>query len=177
MGLDILDEIERIEKTIGKLSDVQKVLLATDGSVTTILEVLNGDVKIKTLKQKLIEADEKIAHGLGIKKGDLVNYRVVVIESDMPLIHATSFIPIKRLYDDFKEDLTKADIPIGKLLKKYNIEARREIEYIDVKRPDEELMQIFKIDSPMLTRTYNIIHKEEVLIRITETFPSTFNKG
>lgn len=177
MGLDILHEIERIEKTIGKLSDVQKVLLATDGSVTTILEVLNGDVKIKTLKQKLIEADEKTAHGLGIKKGDLVNYRVVVIESDMPLIHATSFIPIERLYDDFKEDLTKADIPIGKLLKKYNIEARREIEHIDVKRPDEELMQIFKIDSPMLTRTYNIIHNKKILIRIKETFPSTFNKG
>ena len=38
-------------------------------------------------------------------------------------------------------------------------------------KPRPHLVKIFGTDSPMLTRTYNIIHDDEVLIRIKETFP------
>ena len=34
-------------------------------------------------------------------------------------------------------------------------------------------MEIFNVESPMLTRTYNIIHKDEILIWLLETFPYT----
>ena len=102
-----------------------------------------------------------------------MNYRVVVIETDEPLIYAISLIPIKRLENDFKEDLIRADIPIGRILKKHNIESRREIKsvYSEDQRP--EIMEIFNVESPMLTRTYNIIHKDEILIWLLETFPYT----
>lgn len=173
MDQNILNSIKKIEDEVGNLSNAQKILLTTDGSVTTILDVIKGHVKIETLVQKFVDADEEMARSLDIEVGDIVNYRVVVIETDEPLIYAISLIPIKRLENDFKEDLIRADIPIGRILKKHNIESRREIKsvYSEVQGP--EIMEIFNVESPMLARTYNIIHKDEILIWLLETFPYT----
>ncbi|HOQ20623.1 MAG TPA: chorismate pyruvate-lyase family protein, partial [Methanothermobacter sp.] len=62
------------------------------------------------------------------------------------------------------------------ILRKHNIESRREVEKIDIQEPTRELKKIFNTDSLMLTRTYNIIHKDKILIRIKETFPITYFK-
>ena len=48
-------------------------------------------------------------------------------ESGEVLIYAISHTPVRRLSPDFKDDLMKADIPIGKIIRQHNIEARREI--------------------------------------------------
>ncbi|MDD1763423.1 MAG: chorismate lyase [Methanobacteriaceae archaeon] len=169
----ILDGIMKIEKELGGLSSAQKILLATDGSVTTILDVLKGHVKIKTLIQEFRDADENVATLLNIKEGDPVNYRVVVIQRDEPLIHAVSLIPVGRLNNDFKEDLIRADIPIGRILKKHQIESRREIKSVTVEKTRPEIAEIFDDEAPVLSRTYNIVHKNQVLVWIKETFPST----
>ena len=141
--------------------------------MTTILDVIRGHVKIETLEQKFIEADEEIARLLDIDVGDEVNYRVVVIQTQEPLIYAVSLIPIKRLEKDFKEDLIRADVPIGRILRKHNIESRREIQSVYFEEKSPELKEIFKEDSIMLARTYSIIHKDEILIWLMETFPYT----
>jgi chorismate-pyruvate lyase len=174
----VMEKIKEVENEIGNLSSAQKILLATDGSVTTILDVLKGRIDVNTLVQEFKESDEKTSQDLGINKGDIINYRTVVMSHDPeePLIHAISLTPIDRLDNDFKEDLLKADIPIGRILKKYNIESRREVTHIGAEKPDEELKKIFKTDSMMLTRTYNIIYRDKVLIRIKETFPYTLFK-
>lgn len=169
----ILNGIKEIEKNLGSLSSAQKILLATDGSVTTILDVLKGHVKIRTLIQELREADEEMANLLSVERGDAVNYRVVVIERDEPLIHAVSLIPVERLNNDFKEDLIRADIPIGRILKKHQIESRREIKSVAVEKSSPEMVEIFNDESPVLSRTYHIIHQDQVLVWIKETFPSS----
>lgn len=171
--LRIIDKIENLEKKGAKLSNTQKILLATDGSVTTILDVLVGEIKIKTLKQEFQEADSEIAKLLSIDEGEIVNYRVVVMFNDnSPLIYATSYIPIKRLTSEFKKDLISADIPIGRILRKYNIESRREIQTVQIeKTPKEELKNIFKTNANFLSRDYHIIHNDEILIWIEEKFP------
>ncbi|MEN6328712.1 MAG: chorismate lyase [Methanobacteriaceae archaeon] len=169
----ILEGIKEIEKDLGNLSSAQKILLATDGSVTTILDVLKGHVRIRTLVQEFREADEEMAHLLNVNEGESVNFRVVVIERDEPLIHAVSLIPVERLNNDFKEDLIRADIPIGRILKKHQIESRREIKSVAVEESSPEMMEIFHDEAPVLSRTYNIIHKDQVLVWIKETFPSS----
>lgn len=169
----ISNGIKEIEKRLGGLSSAQKILLVTDGSVTTILDVLKGHVKIRTIVQEFQDADQRIAALVNIEKGDPVNYRVVVIEKDKPLIHAISLIPVERLNNDFKEDLIRADIPIGRILKKHQIESRREIKSVSVEEPTPEMAEIFDDESPVLSRTYNIIHKDQVLVWIKETFPYT----
>ncbi|MDI3483931.1 MAG: hypothetical protein PWQ74_518 [Methanobacteriaceae archaeon] len=176
MDIDVVEEIKKLERVIGPLSNTQKILLTTDGSVTRILDVILGKVNIKTLVQEFREASEEIAEKLDIAAGEKINYRIVLIGNEEPLIHAISYIPLARLNNDFKEDLIRADIPIGKILRKHNIESRREVEKIDVEEPTGELKEIFHTDSLMLTRTYNIIHKDKILIRIKETFPITYFK-
>ena len=177
MDINVIDEIKRLEKIIGQLSNTQKILLATDGSVTRILDVLKGRVDIETLVQEFQLADVGIAKKLDINPGDTINYRAVIIGTEKPLIHAISYIPIDKLNNKFKEDLIRADIPIGRILKKHGIESRREVESVDIEEPSPQLKDIFNTDSMMLTRTYNIIRNGEILIRIKETFPiSSFNK-
>jgi 4-hydroxybenzoate synthetase (chorismate lyase) len=173
MNINVMDRINEVENDIGKLSSAQKILLATDGSVTTILDVLKGHINVETLVQEFKEADEIQAQDLGVNKGDTINYRTVVMSHnpDEPLIHAVSLTPVDKLTNNFKEDLLKADIPIGRILRKYNIESRREVTHIGFEKPDEELEAIFNTDSTMLTRVYNIIYKDEILIQIKETFP------
>ncbi|HML06367.1 MAG TPA: chorismate pyruvate-lyase family protein [Methanobacterium sp.] len=171
--INVMEKIKEVEENIGHLSSAQKILLATDGSVTTILDVLKGHIDVNTFVQEFRDADESQAQDLGINKGDTINYRAVVMshKPEEPLIHAISLTPVEKLDNNFKEDLLKADIPIGRILKKYNIESRREVIHIGAEKPDEELKKIFNTDSMMLTRSYNIIYKDDVLIRIKETFP------
>ena len=176
MDPKIFEGIKQIEKELGTLSSAEKILLATDGSVTTILDVLKGHVHIRTLVQEFQKADEEAASLLDIKVGDTINYRVVVIEGQTPLIYAISMIPVKRLDNDFKEDLIRADIPIGRILRKHNIESRREIKSVSLEEPDPEMVEIFKTNTPMLKRTYNIIHKDQVLVWLMETFPHSLFK-
>ncbi|MEN4006105.1 MAG: chorismate lyase [Methanobacteriaceae archaeon] len=173
MNINVIEKINELEKRVGNLSSAQKILLATDGSVTTILEVLKGHIEVNTLIQEFQESDDESARDLGIKKGDIINYRAVIMSHkfEEPLIHAISLSPVEKLDNNFKEDLLKADIPIGRILKKYNIESRREITHIGAFKPDDQLKKIFNTDSTMLTRSYNIIYRDEVLIRIKETFP------
>ena len=173
MNINVMDRIKEVENDIGNLSSAQKILLATDGSVTTILDVLKGHIDVKTLVQEFNEADDAQAQDLGINKGDTINYRTVVMSHnpEEPLIHAISLTPVDKLTNNFKEDLLKADIPIGRILRKYNIESRREVTHIGFEKPDDELKEIFNTDSNMLTRVYNIIYKVEILIQIKETFP------
>ena len=89
----------------------------------------------------------------------------------MPLIYAISHIPLSRLSDEVCADLVRADIPIGRILKNYNYESRREINNIYIEKPNEKLKKLFNTDEDMLTRDYVIIHNGEILIWIKEIFP------
>jgi len=160
------------------LSKAQRLLLMTDGSITTLLEVLTGQpVVVKTLLQQVVKADVERAVELDIEEGDSINYRVVVLKNqnnDSPLIYAESYTPIARLQKEFRHDLMKADVPIGRILAQRRIESRREIRLIDTTSNDE-LGDLFGVPHsvPLLSRTYDIISHGMVLMRITETFPLT----
>jgi len=167
-----------MENTTLKLSKAQRLLLVTDGSVTTLLEVLTGKpIAVTTLLQQVVEADAERASALDVEEGDSLNYRVVVLKNDdddQPLIYAESYTPIARLQREFRHDLMKADIPIGHIMKQRKIESRREIRRIETVC-NEELNELFGVaqNVSLLSRTYDIISHGMVLIRITETFPST----
>ena len=159
-----------------ELKPIHKILLTTDGSITTILEAIVGkEVFIETVEQRVIRAGKDIAKVLEINEGDEVNYRVVNLKAeDDILAHAISYTPLKRLEPEFKDDLMRADIPIGKIMKKHRIEARREVNWWRVEKAGE-LGKIFGVskDDYVLVRNYNIIHRGEILINITEYFPAS----
>jgi len=175
--MDIRDAIRKMEAEVGRISPVQKFLLGTDGSVTQLLESITGkNVLIKTLVQEIVMADPATAEHLDIAEGEPVNFRVVEIstaENGEVLIYAVSHTPVNRLSPEFKDDLMKADIPIGKIIAQHKIEARREILNARVLPASEEAGRIFAIckHEPLLSRQYQIIHSGKPLIFIEEQFP------
>ncbi|MGZ4906134.1 MAG: chorismate pyruvate-lyase family protein, partial [Halobacteriota archaeon] len=72
-------------------------------------------------------------------------------------------------------DLMKADVPIGRIMKQQKIESRREIRSVEVVDGDE-LSELFGVshDVHMLSRVYDIISNNMVLMHIRETFPVTY---
>jgi beta-ribofuranosylaminobenzene 5'-phosphate synthase len=171
------ESIRLIEASVGRLSNLQKVLLSTDGSVTQILEMVTGNpVDIRTLVQEVRTADGPLAEALDIAPGDDVNHRIVELRDSVTgevLIYAVSHTPLQRLDPEFRHDLMRADIPIGKIIKRYQLESRREITGAGVQKADRELAAMFRIyrNEPVLNRTYHIIHRKKPLIAIEETFP------
>ncbi len=156
--MDIAYSLNEIETQVGRLSPMQKFLLGTDGSVTQILEAITGTaVVIETRVQQIIAADPIIAKRLDISQGDPVNYRVVEIKtiiSGEVLIYAISHTPVSRLSPKFRDDLIKADIPIGRIIQNHRIEARREILNARVSPATEETARIFSLcgKEPLLSQ-------------------------
>jgi beta-ribofuranosylaminobenzene 5'-phosphate synthase len=177
------EKIRNIEKEAGYLSPLQTILLLTDGSVTTLLEAICGDeVSVTTLSQVVASASEEMSVALEIEPGELVNHRAVVLKNsrtDEVLVYAVSYTPLCRLEPEFRDDLMRADIPIGKILKKHDIESRREIMDIGICPPKESYIRFFgKSDSDSFVfRTYRIIREDKPLMAIKEIFPVTSFAG
>jgi beta-ribofuranosylaminobenzene 5'-phosphate synthase len=165
--------LEEVEKEVA-LSPVQKILLTTDGSITRIFEALTGEeVSIDTEEQRIIPASDEISKVLGIEPDAEVNFRVVNLKNSKGVLaHATSYAPLLMIEEGFRDKIMKADIPIGKIMQELKIEARREITSCSVVPADKKLAELFNVPegSNLLKRNYNIIHKNEVLLNITEIF-------
>ncbi len=147
------------------MNPILRILERTDGSVTTIIEALTGErVEIRTIEQRIVSADSDSAVVLGIPVGEKINYRVVeIVSAGKIFARAKSITPLSRLDESFREDLLKANIPIGKIIKRHRLEVRREILW--------SRLEICQDLGKCLVRNYNIIHKGRVLINITEIFP------
>jgi beta-ribofuranosylaminobenzene 5'-phosphate synthase len=177
--MDIQARIRELEAEVGRLSRVQKILLSTDGSVTRLLETITGSqVRIATLSQEVAGAGAEASGLLGVAEGEPVNHRVVRIEdsrSSATLIYAVSDTPLSRLSPGFREDLMRADIPIGRILARHRIESRREILDARIIPAGDEHARIFGTfrGEPLLSRRYRIVHRGQPLISIEEQFPAS----
>ena len=173
----LIDKISDVEKQYGKtFSNTQKILLTTDGSITAILDVLYGKITLTTLDQHFEDADKDHAKLVNVDEGEEINYREVIMHTadGKPLIYAVSHIPLSRCSKGVCDDLVRADIPIGRILKNYKIESRREINNIFIEKPNDTLKEIFDTDEDMLARDYVIINNDKVLMWIKEVFPISY---
>lgn len=175
---ELHDEIKRIEKENGiKFSNTQKVLLSIEGSITAILDVLYDTVSIFPLNNHFENADEEKAGLLHINVGDEINYReVLIFGKGKPMIYAKSFIPLPRCRPEAHEDIVKGKLPIGKILKKYKIESRREINQIYIEKPSATLKELFKTSDDFVSRDYVIIENDEIVMWTKESFPVSYFK-
>ncbi len=173
----ITTKLRELESKIGTLSPMQKILLGTDGSVTTLLEnALDCEVTVNTLSQEVVPAGEGVAASLGIRAGEPVNHRIVTLNESATgnaLLYAVSDTPLCRLDPSFRDDLMRADIPIGRIMQRHHIEARRELDDVRACRADPVISSTLGIfrQEPLLSRKYRIITGGKPLIAIRETFP------
>ena len=143
-----------------------------------LLESVTGhQVSVRTREQRIVKADAVAAERLSVAKGATVNHRIVELldaATGEVLVYAKSQTPIDRLEPEFRDDLMRADIPIGKIIERHHIESRREI--LTARVAPDDTGGIFSVckNEPVLSRQYRIIHSGEPLIFIEEQFP--FNK-
>ncbi|MCX9027405.1 MAG: chorismate pyruvate-lyase family protein [Candidatus Methanoperedens sp.] len=144
-----------------------RICAGTDGSVTQLLEVLTGKgVKVETISQGIIKATKEIARLLDIETGEDVNDRLVTLKvDDIVYVLAKSLSPINRIPRGIRDDLMRADIPIGKILREHKLETRRDILKMEIVHRD------FFGELPVLSREYKIIYENAVLMWINECFP------
>ena len=172
----LIEKINDLEKEYGQtFSNTQKILMTTDGSITAILDVLYGKINLFTIDQHFGKADENHAKLVNVNVGDEINFREVIMhKKDQPLIYAISHVPLGRCSDEICSDLLRADIPIGRILKNYKIESRREVNNIFIEKPNEKLQDLFKTDEDFLARDYVIINNDDILMWIKEMFPVSY---
>ena len=172
----LIEKVTQLEDDYGEeFSNTQKILLTTDGSITAILDVLFGKITLTTLDQHFGKADESHAKLVNVDVGESINFREVIMHrGEKPLIYAISHIPLGRCSEDICADLVRADIPIGRILKNYHIESRREVNNIFIEKSNDRLRELFKTDEDMLARDYVIIHDDEILMWIKEVFPVSY---
>ncbi len=144
-----------------------RICAGTDGSVTQLLEVLTGkSITVKTLEQSLIRATPEIAKLLEIDAGDEVNRRLVTLNADDTMyVLARSLAVIKRMPQAVRNDIMKADIPIGRILREHRLETRRDILNMEI------ISSRFFGGLPVLSREYVIIYNKNILMLINECFP------
>lgn len=144
-----------------------KICAGTDGSITQLLEVLTGEsVKVETISQGSIKASPGIARLLDIETGDEVNKRLVTLKvNDIVYVLAKSLAPIKRMPKGMKDELMRANIPIGRILREHRLETRRDILKMEI------VHRAYFGKLPVLSREYKIIYNNAVLMWINECFP------
>lgn len=163
MGIDFIEKLKSFE-----IPTCLRVCCGTDGSVTFLLEIMTRKpVTVTTEYQYTVKADRAMAALLGVEEGSEVNDRVVRLSAaDTVFVQARSFSPLERMPETMREQLMRADIPIGRILRSHNLETRRDMGELEILEGDPTFDGI-----PVLSRSYKIVHKNHVLMWINERFP------
>lgn len=163
MNTDFLEKLKSFE-----IPTCLRVCCGTDGSVTFLLEIMSRKpVEVTTESQFTIKADREIAALLDIEEGSEVNDRVVKLSAGGTVfVHARSLSPLERMPDTMKEQLMRADIPIGRILRSHNLETRRDMGELEILEGEPTFGGI-----PVLSRSYKIVHNNYTLMWINERFP------
>lgn len=163
MNTDFLEKLKSLE-----IPTCLRVCCGTDGSVTFLLEIMTRKpVTVKTESQFIVKADREMADLLGVEEGSEINNRTVrLYAGDTVFVQARSLSPLKRMPQTMREQLMRADIPIGRILRSHNLETRRDIAELEVLEGETTFDGI-----PVLSRSYKIVHNNYVLMWINERFP------
>jgi chorismate-pyruvate lyase len=163
LSIDFLEKLKSLE-----IPTCLRVCCGTDGSVTFLLEIMTKkEVTVKTEFQYTFKADRETAVLLGVAEGSEVNDRIVrLFAGDTVFVQARSLSPLERMPETMREQLMQADIPIGRILRSHNLETRRDMGELEILEGDPTFDGI-----PILSRSYKIVHKNQVLMWINERFP------
>ena len=163
MSIDFLEKLKSFE-----IPTCLRVCCGTDGSVTFLLEIMTRKpVSVITEAQYTVKADKEMAAFLGVEEGSEINNRVVRLSAGGTVfVHARSLSPLERMPETMKEQLMRADIPIGRILRSHNLETRRDMGELEVLEGEPTFDGI-----PVLSRSYKIVHNNHILMWINERFP------
>jgi chorismate-pyruvate lyase len=151
-----------------------RAILATDGTVTNLIEEFCEPVGIEKLDERQLDGPVGDAWP-DLDPGVHVVSREVVIRgrtSGRIYLHAESLVVLDHLDDILRRELLETDKPIGKLIREYRRETFRELLGHHVE-PAGELAVHFECEpaAPLVTRIYRIHLGGRPAIQITERLP------
>jgi len=159
---------------IRSLSLLQRVLLASDGTVTDIVETAFLEpIRLVNLSQ---EPSLAKAPDLEIDGDESVMRREVLLqgaESGRNYVYAESFIAMERLPAALREGLLRADTPIGRLWAAQKMETRKELIRIWQEPADSGPAHHFGDAAlqGLLARAYRVFSGGRPIMVISEYFP------
>lgn len=164
------------------LSPLQRALLVTDGTVTTLLAAWALEpVTVRPLGQRTVALGDALppaAAWLDAPAGSPVVERAVLIEgatSGRLFAFAESLICADRLPEALRAGLASGELSLGHLLRMPGFESRREGLWYGRERPallPPEVVARGTLE--FLSRTYRVTAGSQPLMVITERFPWSF---
>ena len=151
-----------------------RAVLATDGTVSNLIESFLEPVRIEKLGEERTSAP--VAEWPDLPAGTPVVRRTVLIrgvESGRIFLHAESLLVLDRLDPALRRELSETDRPIGKLIRAHRIESFRELlgSRSEPAGPRAAVLGCRPAD-PLVARTYRIHFGGRPAIQITERFMS-----
>ena len=173
---EINRKIREVEKQNNiKLSTTQKIVLSTNGPLSSILNALFGEIHLFTLRQHFKKANKEIAEKVEVNEGDEVHHREIIVHKHgLPLMYALSYLPKSRCSDGIIEDLVGEKLVIGRIIRKHRIETFREITNISIEKATPTLKELFQTNEMMLTREYIMIHDGKIFLWTKESYPISY---
>ena len=160
---------------IHDLSLFQRILLATDGTVTDLIALYAGEaIRVKKLVQTIGE-ESAPAELQCIGPTRLLSRRILLTGAMKTYLYAESQFVLERLSKSIQDQMLNTDRPIGLLWKEERLETFREIVGQAVE-PNAAIAQYFDLpaSAPFVSRTYLIHHGGRPLGMITEKWPLSF---
>lgn len=162
---------ERVVVDDDSLSEFQKILLTTDGTVTQLLEIHTGE------QMRVVKLDHAVVSGgpspLQVPVTEpVLSRRILLSGKTRPWLYAHSWLVLSRLPAGMQDTMLGTDTPIGQLWRQARLETYREI--VDFRREhDAGIAGLFGTDAPLLSRSYVIRAGGAVMGLIEEKFPVT----
>lgn len=159
------------------LGVMPRILLATDGTLTHILEAYTAEsVSLVKLSHDLL-TDPVLRATCGLDDHERALRRIILLRgsiSGATFVYADSVVMLDRLPDLVADGLQDTDTPIGKLLFSCRAETFREILAFN-EGQDPRIAAHFGVDRSevLVSRTYQIVLEGKAIARIVETFPKT----
>jgi chorismate-pyruvate lyase len=158
------------------LSDIERILLVSDGTFTYQLETfVREPIGVEILSNQLVPLSRDAAGLLNRGEGSLAWYRRTLLRgsnSSAAYAYATSFIDDHGLNPDFRAELRDTTSGIGHLLAKYRMGTFRELltYHLDDGAPYAHYLPEFR-NSAFLSKTYRIIFEDRPIMVVTENMP------
>jgi chorismate-pyruvate lyase len=151
---------------------LRRAVLATDGTVTNLIESFLEPVAVEKLSEEHVIAP--LPEWPELPRGTPVVRRTVVIRgagSGRIFLHAESLLVLERLAPDIRHELLATAKPIGKLIREHKIESYREL-LGAVNEAAGSRAAALGIDpaEELVARTYRIHFGGQPAIQITERF-------
>jgi chorismate-pyruvate lyase len=158
------------------LSDVERILVVSDGTFTYQLETfVRESIGVEILSNQLLPLSQSDAQLLNCSKGTLAWDRRTLLRgrnSGTAFSYACSLINDEGLDPDFRAELRVTQSGIGHLMAKYRMGTFRELltYHFDTKPDYAHYLSKFR-DSAFLSRTYRIVFEGRPIMVVTENMP------